>query len=154
MEWLWYGLSQTSIAYIDVRFFVHATENLEKVVEAVRHVLPSDYIDDIVFEKNSLRGHYGNSITLFETRIKERKIVSAFIENLSIRLDEIDKKTLIREIDLHVEKGSLYFRLDKQAAFQDKLKLRIDDPIHVRIRFRKTKIEDIVQTCRELGMIK
>ncbi len=146
-------MSQTAVAYIDVRFFVHATEDLDKVVEAVRHILPSDYIDDIVFEKNNLRGHYGNSITLFETRIKERKIISAFIENLSLRLDDKDKEMLVREIDLHVEKGSLYFRLDKQTAFQDKLKLRLDDPIHVRIRFRKTKIEDIVKTCREIGMI-
>ncbi len=149
---MWYGLSLTSVAYINVRFFVHATEDLDKVIEAVRHVLPSDYVDTIVFEKNSLRGHYGNSITLFETRIKEREIINAFIENLSLRLDEMDKKMLVREIDLHVEKGSLYFRLDKQAAFQDKLKLRIEDPIHVRIRFRKTKIEDIVKACRELGM--
>ena len=141
------------VAYIDIRFFVHATEDLDKVVEAVRRVLPGDYIDDIVFEKANLKGHYGNPITLLETRIKKREIIRAFVENLSSRLDELDKELLRREIDLHLERGSLYVRLDKQAAFQGELKLCTSDPIRIRIKFRKTKIEDIVKTCRELGML-
>jgi len=146
-------LPQIPVAYIDIRFFVHATENLDKVVEAVQRILPSDYIDDILFKKNNLKGHYGNPITLFETRIKKKEIIKVFVENLSSRLDELDKETLRREIDLHVEKGSLYVRLDKQVAFQGELKLCVADPIHVRIRFRKTKNEDIVKTCQELGML-
>jgi len=146
-------LPQTPVAYIDIRFFVHATENLDKVVEAVQRLLPSDYIDDILFKKDNLKGHYGNPITLFETRIKEKEIIKAFVENLSSHLDNLDKETLRREIDLHAEKGSLYARLDKQAALQGELKLCTTDPIHVRIRFRKTKIEDIVKTCRELGIL-
>ena len=146
-------LSQMSIAYIDIRFFVHATEDLDKVVEAVQRVLPSDYVDDIVFKKASLKGQYGNPITLFETRIKKRETMRAFVEHLSSSLDELDKETLRREIDLRVEKGSLYVRLDKQAALQGVLKLCTADAIRVRIRFRKTKIEDIVNACQELGML-
>ncbi len=146
-------LPQIPIAYVYIRFFVHATEDLDKVVEAVQRVLPGEYMDDIVFKKANLKGHYGNPITLFETRIKKKEIIKAFVENLSSRLDELDKEMLRREIDLHVEKGSLYVRLDKQAALQGELKLCTVDPIRVRIRFRKTKIEDIVKTCRELGML-
>jgi len=146
-------LSQIPIAYIDIRFFVHATEDLDKVVEAARRVLPSDYVDDIVFEKANLKGHYGNPIILLETRIKEKEMIRAFVENLSLRLDNLDKEMLRREIDLHVEKGSLYVRLDKQAALQGELKLCTTDPLHIRIKFRKTKIEEIVKTCREFGML-
>jgi RNA binding exosome subunit len=146
-------LPQIPVAYIDVRFFVHATENLDRVVEAAQHLLPSDYVDEIVFEKGNLKGYYGNPITLFETRIKNREIIKAFIENFSSHIDELDKEILRKEIDLHVEKGSLYVRLDKQAAVQGELKLCTADPIHVRIRFRKTKIEDIIKACRELGML-
>ena len=146
-------MPQIPVAYIDIRFFVHATENLDKVVEAVQHLLPSDYIDDILFKKKNLEGHYGNPITLFETRIKNREIIKAFVENLSLRLDELDKETLRKEIDLHVEKGNLYVRIDKQAALQGELKLCTADPIRVRVRFRKKKIEDIVKTCQELGML-
>jgi len=141
------------IAYIDIRFFVHATEDSDKVVEAVRRVLPGDYIDDIVFKKANLKGHYGNPITLLETRIKEKETIKAFVENLSSRLDNLDKEMLRGEIDLHVEKGNVYVRLDKQAALQGELKLCTTDPIHIRIKFKKTKIEDIVKTCQEFGML-
>jgi len=141
------------IAYVDIRFFAHATEDMDKVVEAVHQVLPSDRIEGIVFDKSNLQGHYGNPITLFEAKIKDKETIRALVENLSSHLSELDKETLSREINLHVEKGSLYIRLDKQAAFQGKLKLCTSDPIHIRIRFRKTKIEDIVKICQEIGML-
>ena len=153
MKWLWRVLSQIPIAYIDIRLFAHATEDMDKVVEAVQHVLPSDHVEDIVFNRSNLRGHYGNPITLFEAKIKNKEAIRALVENFSSHLSELDKETLSREIHLHVEKGSLYIRLDKQAAFQGKLTLCRSDPIHIRIRFRKTKIEDIVKTCQELGML-
>lgn len=147
------ALSQTFINYLDIRFFVHATENPNKVFEAVHHLLPSDYVDDIVFKKDNLKGHYGNPISLFGTRIKKKEIIEAVVKALSSGLSELDKETLLREIDLHVKKGSLYIRLDKQAAFQSEFKLCSADPIRVHIRFKKRKLEDIIKTCRELGIL-
>ena len=146
-------MPQISVAYVDIRFFAHATEDADKVIEAVQNVLPSGHTEDIVFNKRNLRGHYGNPITFFEAKIKNKEAIRALVENLSSHLSELDKETLHREIHLHVEKGSLYVRLDKQAAFEGKLKLCTSDPIRIRIRFRKTKIEDIVKICRELGML-
>jgi len=140
------------VAYIDVRFSVHATEDLDKVINAVQQLLPADQVEDIAFKKKTLRGHYGNPITLFDTRIKKKKVVEALVEHLFSNLNEQDKVSLLREIDQHVEEGSLYIRLDKQAAFQGEIRLCAADPIRVRIRFRKKKIEDIVKICRELGM--
>jgi RNA binding exosome subunit len=147
------ALSQTLISYIAVRFFAHATENLNKVFEAVRHLFPPDYVDDIVFKKNNLKGHYGNPIVIFETRIKEKEIIKGIVKVLSSGLRKLDKEMLLREIDLHVKKGSLYIRLDKQAAFQGEFKLCSADPIRVRIRFKKSKLEDIIKTCKELGIL-
>jgi len=141
------------IANIDIRFFAHATEDLNKVVEAARHVLPSNYIDDIVFKRDVLRGHYGNPITLLEIKIKEKEVIKAIVEKLSRGLSELDKETLLKEITLHVEKGSLYVRLDKQAALEGEFKLCTADPIRLRIRFRKGKLEDISNICRELGIL-
>ena len=141
------------IANIDIRFFAHATEDLNKVVEAAQHILPSNYIDDIIFKRDVLRGHYGNPITLLETKIKEKEVIKAIVEKLSRGLSELDKETLLKEITLHVEKGSLYVRLDKQAALEGKFKLCTADPIRLRIRFRKGKLEDISNICRELGIL-
>lgn len=141
------------IAYVDIRFSTHATEDPKKVMEAVQKILPSDYIDNITFKKNDLRGHYGNPIILFETRIKKKEIIQALIKNLSSGISELDKETLLREINLHAEDGNLYLRLDKQAALQGELKLCTADPVRVRIRFRKKGTEDVIQTCRKLGML-
>ncbi|MCK5563543.1 hypothetical protein KAI30_05155, partial [Candidatus Bathyarchaeota archaeon] len=68
-------MSQTLISYLDIRFSVHATENPDKVFEAVHHLFPPNHVDDVVFKKAKLKGHYGNPITLFETRIKKKEIV-------------------------------------------------------------------------------
>jgi RNA binding exosome subunit len=141
------------IAYVDVSFFAHATEDEAKAIEATRNLLPTSQLENIVFNRSNLRGHHGNPITLFETKIKEKDIVKAVAENLSSNVGALDKETLLREINLHVEKGSLYLRFDKQAAFQGTFKLGVADPIRVRLRFNKNQIEDVVQICKEIGML-
>lgn len=146
--------SHIPITYIDLRFFVHATEDQNKVVEAVRRLLPTNHIDEIVFKRSILKGHYRNPITLFETRIKKKELVKAVVENLSSGLSELDKGALLREIGLHMEKGSLYVRLDKQAALEGEFKLCSADPVRMRIRFREKKLENIIKTCRELGLLR
>jgi len=146
-------LSKMPIAYVDVSFFAHATEDEAKAIEATRILLPTSQLENIVFNRSNLRGHHGNPITLFETKIKEKDIVKAVAENLSSNLGALDKETLLREINLHVEKGSLYLRFDKQAAFQGTFKLGVADPIRVRLRFNKNQLEDVVQICKEIGML-
>ena len=146
-------MSQLPVAYVDFRFCAHATEDLDKVMEAVQNVLPNDHIEDITFKRSNLEGHYGNPITFFDARIKDKETVRALVENLSANLSSLDKEELGRTINRYVEKGSLYIRLDKQAALKGKTKFSTSDPIRIRIRFRKNKTEDVIQICREIGMI-
>jgi RNA binding exosome subunit len=65
----------------------------------------------------------------------------------------LDKETLLNEVERHVEKGSFYVRLDKQAAFQGAFKLAVVDPIRVRLRLKKSRFGDVVEICREIGML-
>jgi RNA binding exosome subunit len=146
-------LSQLPIAYVDIRFCAHATEDLDKVMEAVYHVLPINQSEEIVFKRSNCEGHYGNPITFFETRIKDKETVRAIVENISANLSSLDKAELGRELGRCFEMGSLYIRLDKQAAFQNKIRLVTSDPIRIRIRFRKSKLEDVTEICRKIGML-
>ncbi len=146
-------MSQLPVAYINIRFCAHATEDLDKVITAVQNVLPSDHLENITFSRSNLEGHYGNPITLFETKIKNKENVKALIEGLSANLSSSDKEELGRKIYKHVEDGSLYLRLDKQAALQKKIKLITSDPIRIQIRFRQSRIQDIMEVCREIGVI-
>jgi hypothetical protein len=146
------NLPQIPVVCIDIKFFAHATEDLEKVMEAVRHILPANRVEEIEFKKDSLKGHHGNPIVFFETKVEGKELVKAVIDSVFSRLSELDKEVLRREIAMYVEKGSLYLRLDKQDAFQGVVKLGTADPIRLRIRFRKGKIEEIVKICEELGI--
>lgn len=122
-------------------------------MHAVRNLFPPECWDNIVFRRQSLYGHHKNPIVLFGTRIKDKQITRAFVENLSANLSTMDKQILIEDIGRHVEKGSLYLRLDKQAALKGNLRLSKADPIRVRVRFRKNKLEGVIQICQELGIL-
>ena len=145
--------SKVPIAYIDVRVFVHATEDLDKVVKAVYNILPTELADEIVFEKTNLKGYYGNPIVLLSTRIKKRDAVKAIFGKLASGLSSLEKELLNNEIKQRLNKGNLFIRLDKQSAYLNELKLRSDDPIHFRIHFRKSRLEEIMEICREFGML-
>ena len=141
------------VSEVDVSCFAHATEDEVKVLDAVKRILPQALVENIVFKKTKANGHHGNPIVVFETRIIDKNMVKAVVENMASNLSSLDKETLLNEAGKHIEKGSFYVRLDKQAAFQGELKLAIADPIRVRLRLRKSRFEDVVEICREIGML-
>ncbi|MEM1563198.1 MAG: RNA-binding domain-containing protein [Candidatus Bathyarchaeia archaeon] len=145
--------SKVPVAYIDLRVFAHATEDEEKVLSAVRNTLPPQVSEGIIFKKSNLSGHHGNPITLFEAKIKEKDHVRAFLEKLASSLSILDKEILGSEIAQHIEKGCLYIRLDKQAAYLNEFKLGTTDPIHFKIHFKKSNTKEIIDLCRRIGII-
>jgi len=145
--------SKIPIGYIDIRVFVHATEDVDKVLNAVRNILPPELMDVITFKKTNLTGHYGNPIVLFETRIKEKNDVQAVFDKLSLGLSTLDKELLNSEITQHLDKANLYIRLDKQSAYLNELKLSSGDPIHFRIHFKKHGQEEVIKICKKSGLL-
>lgn len=141
------------IAFIDIRVFAHATEDLEKVMDAVHNILPKEFIGSVTFKKASLSGHHGNPVVLLKTRIKERRIARAIFEKLSSGLSIFEKDQLSSEITQHLEKGNLYMRLDKQAAYHNEFKLNQIDPIHFRVHFKKHSPEEVLDICRKFGLL-
>ena len=145
--------SKIPIGYIDIRVFAHATEEVDKVLNAVRNIFPSELIDLIAFKKSNLTGHHGNPIILFETRIKEKNAAQTVFEKLSLGLSTLDKELLNSEIKQHLDKGNLYVRLDKQSAYLNELKLSSTDSIHFRIHFKKHSQEEVTDICRKFGLL-
>jgi RNA binding exosome subunit len=145
--------SRIPVAYVDIRVFAHATEDKEKVLSALRNTIPTEFVDKIAFKQTRLAGHHGNPIVLFETKVKEKDVAEAVFKKLSFGLGRLDKESLGREIEQHVDRGNLYIRLDKQSAFLNKLKIHSIDPIHLRVHFKKHSLEEIVDICRKSGML-
>jgi RNA binding exosome subunit len=144
--------SKIPIGYIDIRVFAHATEELEKILNAVRNIIPEELVETITFKKTSLTGHHGNPITLLEARVKEKNAVQAVFKKLASSLSPLDKELLRNEIRQHLDGGNLYIRLDKQSAYLNEVKLCTTDPIHFRIHFQKHRPEEIIEICRKFGL--
>ena len=137
---------------IDIRFSAHATEDSEKVKQAARTLLPEKFVEEIVFKERSLRGHYRNPITLFETRLTKRQVLEDLMKKLAADLSSFDKQAIREESDRFIDRSSLYLRFDKQSAFKNTLKIKNADPIRMRIRFKSQSRSTILETCRGLGL--
>ena len=138
------------VSYIDIRFSVNATENPEKVLEAFANLLPRNHMKEVAFKRKDVKGHYNNPISIFETRVKDKELIEILINGLSKSLSVLDKETLFRNSNLLIEKTNLFIRLDKQAAFKGIIRLRRDDPIHLRIHFHR---RNVVEICQKLGLM-
>ena len=145
--------SKLPIGYIEIRVFAHATEDTEKVSAAVRHTLPETVGESMVFEKIALTGHHGNPIVLFEAKLEDRQTLPSALQRIGSGLTALDKETLDSELKLHLEKGNLYLRFDKQRAFLGELRFSSNDPIHFKVHFKNKTTEEIVGICRELGLL-
>jgi RNA binding exosome subunit len=145
--------SKTPVGYVDIRVFAHATEDLEKVLTAVRNTLPTEVGENTVFQKTSLTGHHGNPIILFQAKITDKQALPLVLEKIALSLNALDKETLNSEMELHLEKHNLYLRFDKQAAYMGELKFSSNDPIHFKIHFKNKTPEEITALCRETGLL-
>jgi RNA-binding protein len=141
------------IGYITVRVFAHATEDREKVLAAVRNTLPKGLAESAVFKQTSLSGHHGNLIVLFEAQFADRKVLPTALERIGSGLTALDRATLDSEVRLHLEKGNLFLRFDKQLAFLGELRFSLNDPIHFKVHFRNKTVEEIIEICRQAGLL-
>ena len=145
--------SKTPVGYVDVRVFAHATEDPEKVLTAVRNILPTEIAENAVFQKTSLSGHHGNPIILFQTKVTDKQALPLVLEKIALNLNALDKETLNSEMKLRLEKRNLYLRFDKQAAYMGELKFSSNDPIHFKIHFKNKTPEEITALCRKTGLL-
>jgi RNA-binding protein len=141
------------IAYIDIRVFAHATEDVSKVQKAVQNLLPTELSQTLLFEKISCTGHHGNPIILFTSKLTDKKLLPSMIEKIGKDLITLDKEKLSRDLKMHIEKGNLYLRFDKQSAFLGTLKFSQNDPIHMKIHFKNKTTQEITEILRRAGLL-
>lgn len=111
---------------ISYRVMVYGTEDEEKVLEALRNIVPG-----ATPEREIAEGYHGNPITVLKGKTTRKKPLREFMEKFSDvfsgRLDEIQGR--------FDEKGNLFLRLDKQEAFLGRWKpVTHGDSIHLKIK--------------------
>jgi RNA-binding protein len=142
-----------SVGYIDIRVFAHATENQTKVESATKNLFPTELTEGLVFQKVALAGHHSNPIIMLTAKLADRKLLPVALEKLGANLSSLDKEQLNEEINLHVEKGNLYLRFDKQSAFLGQPKLTQNDPIHLKVHFKDKTNDQVAELAKQFGLL-
>lgn len=102
---------------LSFRAFVHATEDEEAVLSALRTVVG----DDVEVEASRAEGYHGNPITVLAGEVSEARRLRAIFDRLDAAglLDGLSAEAEDR-LD---EDNQLHFRLDKDAAHGGELVL-------------------------------
>lgn len=133
---------------LSFRAFSHATENEDRVKQAVTNVSGSEELTC-----NKSYGYHGNPIVVIETKVTHAKDIKHVLSLLS----EEDIKQLMDTIELRVDDESFfYMRLDKQEAYLGNLVLSSgEDVISVRGKIksypqnRENAVISITQTLQQ-----
>ncbi len=136
----------------------HATEDFDKVQTALLQMLPEDLREKIVIESTQITGHAGNPIHLLELTITKNKLLNSTLAYIASNLEEFDKEYLYQTLDSRIsEDNQLYFRVNKQDAFNEVLRIENEDnTIRVIINFIVYKPDKnlIRNALIEYGIIK
>ena len=140
--------------YIRVSTFAHATEDPEKVLEAMGTFFPEDIpSEDIEFEIIETEGYFGNPIKVINAKVKRSRSVKKMLEHLKNLLSEEDKEYLLENLEEKVdETGTFFIRFNKQKAYLGEVAVgEGEDVIQVKIKVKAfpMKKETVVKTIKE-----
>ncbi|MEM1773968.1 MAG: RNA-binding domain-containing protein [Acidilobaceae archaeon] len=140
-----------SIASLDARVHVHATENKDKVIKALLEVFPSEFRDSISIRSEIYEGHHGNPIEILIASLRDPEATLKTLNYILSKLSSLDKSRLDSTLEDRVDKsGGLYIRVNKQEAYYGNLILDdSDDVVRIHIGF-SGKRRDAIKFYREV----
>jgi len=129
------GCKESPFLSVHVTAIAHATEDIDKVEQAVNFVLRLISQTEVGLSRRYLTGHHGNVIATISTRLSAKQLSPEAFKVLFERLSDSDKAFLSRDVMSYLDEDSnLYLRFDKQEAFFGNLKLRQSDPIRLKMK--------------------
>ncbi|WP_297480142.1 RNA-binding protein [Thermococcus sp.] len=140
--------------HVRLTTFIHATEDEDKVLEAIAIFIPEEIDeDDVLFDVEETTGFFGNPIKVVNVEIKRSKAVRTFLKNFKELLSEEDKKYILGNLDEKVDdEGTLYIRFNKQKAYLGEAKVDEGaDVVQVRIKVKAFPMrkESVVKAVKE-----
>ena len=116
---------------VNISVFVHATEDEDNVLNALKIFLP----DDAKVQKEHATGHYQNPIGILTAKIERPRDIIKFLDLIKRNLPTNDINKLLNDLESYVDReGVLFIRFDKQEAIRNSIRLGKDDPILVRVK--------------------
>jgi len=128
----------------------HATEDPEKVAQAIRNLSLGE--TSLGFTMNRAKGHHGNEITTSVFMIRNAKHAEIFLKNIWRGLSRLDRTEVYSSLASRIDStGSMFLRIDKQAALKGRIRLENTDPVKIEISFRTepSKRNEFVDNVRK-----
>ncbi|MEM1851596.1 MAG: RNA-binding domain-containing protein [Acidilobaceae archaeon] len=134
-----------------LRTHVHATEDREKVLEALKNVLPPSLRNSTEVKSEVYEGHYGNRIEVLSIEIRDPQLSTEVLLYILTSLKEHDRRLLLATLDERVdENGSFFIRIDKQSSYKGSLELSEGDDV-IKVSFHIAgKRREIVKFLEEV----
>lgn len=106
--------------YLMVEVFVHATEEKEKVVEAVRNILGEEAFSASTFQESYAEGYHKNPIGILIWTLRSSSKAGSILKRLMEELGEELTSQMEERVD---DEGVLHIRLDKMKAYGGEISL-------------------------------
>lgn len=125
-------MKEFPFASASVSAHVHATESEEKVLGAIKLLLPKG----VIVGSSKVNGHYGNPITMLGAKVEGAAVIRDLWRTLFEKLPAHEMEKIRRLVpDLVDSSCRLYLRFDKQRACEGELALAEGgDAIHARFK--------------------
>jgi RNA binding exosome subunit len=113
---------------------VHATEDEDKVYQALSNVSPKESFPSKTTVKSS-KGHHGNEIRMI-TMVLAPSSANTYLRFLWSKLVEADRHQILSVLADHVDEQFVFhLRLGKQDSVKGNLRISQEDPIKLEIGF-------------------
>ena len=120
------------IQSVEVSYLLHATEDPQRLDEAVKAMISSDTPPDV----EELEGHFGNRILRVRFHLTGDEASRAF-SGIVARLPQQLRDDLTNNLGTHLDEHvALFLRLDKQRLVSGFLAMGTADPVRVKVKPR------------------
>ncbi|MCX8204125.1 MAG: hypothetical protein N3H31_00445 [Candidatus Nezhaarchaeota archaeon] len=135
--------------------FAHATEDLEKVTQALLNLVPPELRDAERVSYEEVKGHYDNPIIILRLKLQGGEVL-ALLKFLAENMSDGDKIALGSTLDLRLdEEGYLHMRFDKASAFNGEVRLaHRGEAVKVKAHLRPQGPKRLESFLAEVGLIK
>lgn len=136
-------MSSVPFHYVDLRAFCYATEDDQRVADALYTFLP----EEAELERDVTEGFHGDRILVVSTRLENADDVRHVLSRLA-ELDDLDG--VLDELDQRVDEDCTFFlTLDKQAAFGGRVELGDGLTLRAKVEAYPAKQDAAVENVRD-----
>jgi RNA binding exosome subunit len=137
-------MSSLPLHYVDLRAFSYATEDEQRVAEALRYYLPGE----TELDRASTEGFHGDRIVVLSARVERADDVRVVLRRLA-EFEGIEG--VVEELDERVDDNcAFHLTLDKQAAYRGEVALGDGLVLRGKIEAYPAKKQIAVENLREL----